>query len=495
MKGRLMRACGITLCIFLLLAGFAAAETAQIRYVVVFEGNHVPENAADMIASAGGRFVKALRGVGVAIAISDNPGFPDVLVTMPGILSVSREGSRTIEKAKTTRSHLSSPLPSDSLLEAQWNIRRVKADRAWHITSGSHNTIVAVIDSGIAWNHPDLKSNVIFAACFKSNQELGTVTCNCTYQGPGTFKCPSECPCSPYPDLEPHGTNVAGVIAAAFGGGHIVGVAPHLALASYNTAEVTAVVDGIPVIEAPDSSVWEAMLDAAERGFQVINLSLGDTINKRADAGTFDAWNIVVQAVLAQGSTIVASAGNEGVNLDRNIVHIPAQLPGVVSVAGTGIRPLPFYPQNGAFDVLSTINVVKCNAKDPAVCTVPELFTNFGESIDLVAPGGDCGPDSFFDFANFVQVCDERYLILTTDAFPLDPQCAAKANCETGYFSQIGTSFAAPHVSAAAALILDRHPHLSPQQVSEIINSTAENIGARVLFGNGMLDVFSAVNR
>ena len=48
----------------------------------------------------------------------------------------------------------------------QWDLRRVGADQAWDITTGSHDTVVAVLDTGIAYNHPDLASNVVYNACY-----------------------------------------------------------------------------------------------------------------------------------------------------------------------------------------------------------------------------------------------------------------------------------------------------------------------------------------
>ncbi len=56
------------------------------------------------------------------------------------------------------------PVPGvDDLFEAQWPLRRVKADKAWELgATGSHNTVVAVIDTGVAENHPDLAPMVTY---------------------------------------------------------------------------------------------------------------------------------------------------------------------------------------------------------------------------------------------------------------------------------------------------------------------------------------------
>ena len=156
--------------------------------------------------------------------------------------------------ATVTREQVSGPTVADQFYRSGrlWGVRRVRAERAWRSGfAGSHRTVVAVIDTGIAWNHPNLSPNVVFAACDTA--------------------APS---CLAYPSLSDHGTHVAGTIAAAFGGGGAVGIGPRLGLASYNIFE-----------DIPDcglcsytDSRWAAMIDAAARGFSVINLSLGDTL-------------------------------------------------------------------------------------------------------------------------------------------------------------------------------------------------------------------------
>lgn len=453
------------------------AATPASRFVVLFKNDQVPADAAQLVEGAGGKIVRTFPSAGIAIAESDKPDFDSVLGKSIPVDSVSFVRFRPLPGG--TSFNRGNVTPADDLFGYQWNIRRVKADKAWKITRGSHKTVVALIDTGIAWNHPDLTRNVVHAACFTS-------------AGSCAWKIPAgECPCSPYPDLDPHGTAVASVIAAAADGKGMVGVGPKLGLAGYNVFEVIAP-DGIPQLFAYDDSVWSAMFDAAERGYRVINISLGELLNRTDDKTTIAAWTRVVREVLRKNVTIVASAGNDGVKLTGQTVHIPSDLPGVISVGATGIRPEPSYPQAGSFDV-------------------PAFYSNFGKPIDLVAPGGDCGVDGLCDdFSVFPPNWFEFGILsafvcpgckFTADTSPFvgvtgfsdDPACIATASCQTDYTWFDGTSLAAPHVSAVAGLIIDRFPYFNNLFVTTILKVSAEHLGNHPHFGSGMVDAYEAV--
>lgn len=149
------------------------------------------------------------------------------------------------------------PDPPAAFFEELWGIARVNAPAAWDAgITGSLETVVAVIDTGIASNHPDVGPNLVFNACIVSTGDHTTGDC------------------TPYPSLSFHGTHVAGIVAANFGGG-VVGVGPSLGLANYNVFELIEVAPGQFAVLATFDSVWGAMIDAAEQGFDVINMSLG----------------------------------------------------------------------------------------------------------------------------------------------------------------------------------------------------------------------------
>ncbi len=404
----------------LLLMAPLMADDQSERYVVVFNANKIPQKAAQSIAAAGGELVKTFPQVGIGIVASSNPSFAESLRGVKGIHAVAIEGYHMLPDVILQESTVEDgPDPSvDTYYYAyQWDIRRVKADLALDITSGSHDTVVAVLDTRIAFNHPDLSPNVIYATCYS------------VYSS-----------CNPYPTLHWHGTHVAGTVAAAFGGGRAVGVAPNIGLASYNVFELTS---GGSVV-AYDEAIWQAMLDVVDQGFDVISMSLGSYIMRSYGAGEvayWTAWNRIADYVTRQGVVIVASAGNEGENLNGPLDHLPSDVTGVICVGASGIRPDPIFPQPDFYDVLAD-------------------YSNYGAPVTLVAPGGDYGPDGTpYPYPAVY------YLVFST--YP------------TGYAWAGGTSMAVPHVSGIAGLIRDLHPELNPHQVIVILKQTAENLGNR----------------
>lgn len=424
-----------------------SAQTGpQQRYVINFRNSGIPSDLEQTVGNAGGQLVRTLPEVGIAVAVSSNPAFADTLGGLNSVQSVGPLPYYSLPQTQIVQPALDAPTVADDLYNGGllWGINRVRADVAWAAGySGSHNTVVAVIDTGIASNHPDLAPNLVFAACFAS-----TPTCN------------------PYPSLSYHGTHVAGTVAAAFGSGRVVGVGPNLGLASYNTFEV---IPDCGVCSYSDSR-WAAMIDAASRGFEVINMSLGG-LGVFGGQGTNElaayrqAENRVANYVQSLGTVMVASAGNEELDLNGPIMHFPGDVPGIISVAATGIRPDPIYPQDGAFDVIA-------------------FYSNFGAPVTVSAPGGDCGP---------TEVCSTpNYLILSTYVVA-NPTCAATQSCAVGYAWTGGTSMASPHVAGVVGLLRDANPGLRPNQVEATIKRTAENLGDRQLFGHGMVDAAAAL--
>jgi lantibiotic leader peptide-processing serine protease len=336
-----------------------------------------------------------------------------------------------------------------------WGIDRVRAPAAWAAGhTGSRSTVVAIIDTGIATNHPDLEDNIVHADCFVSN---------------GTFATGA---CLAYPSLSDHGTHVAGTVAAAFGGGRVVGVGPNLGLASYNTFEV---IPGCGICTYSDAR-WAAMLDAANRGYDVINMSLGGLgrYGGRGSEGLalFAAMEKrVANYVTQRGTVLVASAGNSGLDLNGPFTALPSDTPGIVTVSATGIRPAPRYEAGTSTDVLA-------------------FYSNFGATVDIAAPGGDCGLDTSCDVATRPANWFE-HLVLSAVVTP-GAACAATESCPVGYGWKGGTSMAAPHVSGVAGLVRDAHPSASARQVVSIVLRSADRLGQRQEFGRGIVDAFEA---
>jgi subtilisin family serine protease len=200
----------------------ASALADADRYILLMKSNSVPQDLARKVQAAGGTLVRTLPQVGIAIVTAERADFASAIARDARVQSVGQAVAHTLPKATSRRAALEAPTAEDDLFETGelWGINRVHAPQAWAAGhTGSHDTVVAVIDTGIATNHPDLAPNVVYTACFVSTGDE------------------SNGACTPYPSYSDHGTHVAGTIAGAFGGGRIVGVAPNAALAGYNTFE------------------------------------------------------------------------------------------------------------------------------------------------------------------------------------------------------------------------------------------------------------------
>lgn len=173
--------------------------------------------------------------------------------------------------------------------ELPWGVRRVNAAAAWTKTMGE-GVRVAVVDTGIDFNHPDLKDN--YAGCY-----------NAVESGKSCM------------DDNGHGTHVSGTIAGALDGKGVVGVAPRVKLFS------------VKVLDAKGSgglvSIVKGIVWCGQNHIQVANMSLG------APIGTI-FMRLAVRYARARGVVIVAAAGNNG-----GFVASPAAYPDAIAVSAS----------------------------------------------------------------------------------------------------------------------------------------------------------------
>jgi subtilisin family serine protease len=226
-----------------------------------------------------------------------------------------------------------------------WGIQKVDAPAAWNTNTGA-GVIVAVVDTGIDYNHPDIASNVWINKGEIPNNGIdddhngyiddvrGWDFIGATYTDPQQSNNPI--------DGNGHGTHVAGTIAAVGNNGiGVVGVA-------WN-AQVMAVKGLDNSGTGIDSTLGPAILYAANNGADIISASWGSTSYSAtiADAITY-AYDL--------GAVIVVAAGN---NSEDALNFYPAALPNVITVAASD-----------PYDNLAS-------------------FSNYGSKIDVAAPGVD----------------------------------------------------------------------------------------------------------
>lgn len=241
-------------------------------------------------------------------------------------------------------------LPTTSY-KYQWDIRRIKAPQVWERLplEVQARATVAILDTGVMDNHPDLEGQIADFVATNYCQETGGPNPTPSYPKYSLWidfdHLDPDNLCTPAPKVlyEAHGTHVAGTVAARFGGGQVVGVAPGLRLAAYKVFDRYHYTDPETGEEYDDVGAWdgpifEAILDAARKGYAVINMSLGGTLDTRfrEDVAAMVAWDRVMKYANRMGTVIVASAGNSAQNANGYVVHIPSDLPTVISVSATG---------------------------------------------------------------------------------------------------------------------------------------------------------------
>ncbi|MEC0181447.1 S8 family peptidase [Paenibacillus peoriae] len=184
-------------------------------------------------------------------------------------------------------------IPNDLLFsQYQWNLPATETNRGWGLSKGSKNVTVAVVDTGVDLDHPDLKGQIL--------------------SGHNVVK-PSE---KPYDDVG-HGTHVAGIISALVNNGE--GVA---GMTWYNKVMPVKVLDKSG--SGTTYSVAEGIIWAADHGAKVINLSLG---NYAQASFLHDA----IKYAYDKDVVLVAATGND--NTERP--GYPAAYPEVFAVSAT----------------------------------------------------------------------------------------------------------------------------------------------------------------
>ena len=201
--------------------------------------------------------------------------------------------------------------------EVPWGVFRVNAAGLWNVTEGA-GVKVAVIDSGVNYNHEDLKANYVDGANYS-----GLIS--------GIFGVKFGDPM----DDNGHGTHVAGTIAAARNGKGVVGVAPKAKIYSVKVMNK----DGSGSL----SSIIIGVEWAVKNKMNIVNMSLG--------GGPYvEAMHKAVKNAVDNGVTIIAAAGN-----DSGPVNYPAKYPEVIAVSASAPNDTiaPFSSRGPEIDVMA----------------------------------------------------------------------------------------------------------------------------------------------
>lgn len=183
---------------------------------------------------------------------------------------------------------------NDPMVKDQWAIDKISAPAAWDVTTGSEKTLLAIVDTGVDYTHPDLAGRVDKGKDFINNDDDAM-------------------------DDQGHGTHCAGIAAASTNNAvGIAGMAPNVKILA------------VKVLSASGGGSYESVANgivyAADRGSHVISMSLGGGSPSQAIQ---DAINYA----RSKGSIVVAAMGNNG----RESKSYPAACEGVMAVGATDI--------------------------------------------------------------------------------------------------------------------------------------------------------------
>lgn len=269
------------------------------RKIVVFDGTLNEPARERLIANHGGVKVKDLFLINASVVLLPSKASEKALEQRPGVLRVDDDVFVSIPNpviASAKPEGKGKPAPAPQLSQVlPWGIDRVDADLVWLIGNTADPVKVAVVDTGISKDHPDLSDNLKGGVNFVFQK--GAVDPN------------------GWNDDNGHGSHVAGIVGAANNTIGVVGAAPMVDLYAVKVLDrrgsgyLSDVISGIE---------W-----AKNNGMQVINMSLGT-------ASDIQSFHDAVAAAYNAGLVVVAAAGNSGA-----AVSYPAAYPEVIAVSAT----------------------------------------------------------------------------------------------------------------------------------------------------------------
>ncbi|MFV2057960.1 MAG: S8 family serine peptidase [Thiohalomonadales bacterium] len=344
-------------------------------------------------------------------------------------------------------------VPNDTDYGRQWNLGFINLPQAWDITTGTAkngtSVIVAVIDSGVLLNHPDMVGQLVSGYDFVKdvNYSADGDGLDADPADPGDRPvCNVAAGCFMTTSSSFHGTHVAGTIAARSNDNTgIAGVSwgakimPIRVLGregfgtSFDVMQGVLYAAGLLDSQAPPTQIAD-----------IINLSLGGPIPDAFEEAIFGD-------VRAAGVIVVAAAGNESTSS-------------------------PVYP--AAYDGIISVSAVDANEH-----LAP--YSNFGSSIDVTAPGGRIllGPmnQKIVDKAIYSSLGDDS---------------SGAIRFAYGYYQ--GTSMAAPHVAGVLALMKAVNPALTPADIDAKLRAgeLTDDLGFSAKyngFGWGLINALKAV--
>jgi subtilisin family serine protease len=421
------------LLVSLVLLSLAGSAFANDSYIVLFKNDGIPADFAATVAALNGTVLRTHASGIATVSLSEENAA--ALAQDNAIADVQRNEAISLDNAVDAGSITEPALAS--YYPRQWHLRVIGADQAWAAGRfGSADVTVAVLDSGIDYTHPDLAGKVDLSRSVSFVPSDDALVASLF---PGRH---------PVTDLHYHGTHVASTISSnAF---YAAGV----------TSRTTLM--GVKVLNRFGSGDFDALLNgvlwAADHDADVINMSIQAFGGKNASGRFIGYVNRVFNYAYRNGVVVVTIAGNQNRDLDHdgNNWQGLCTIPNVICVSATG--PLSSAgPEGPWFDVDERA-----------------FYSNYGRSaVSVAAPGGTV-PGLVWGS------CSTTSLVV--------PVCRTEFRAVPAG----GTSQAAPHVAALAALVIEDLGKNNPAQVRAAIERGADDLGPQgtdPVYGKGRINI------
>jgi subtilisin family serine protease len=465
----------------ILITGAAPARVAASapagRFLIVYRDGQIPSSALGRLNGLGARLAQRHDVLAMDVVEAVSPAAREKLASDPAIAFIVPD---LVLNAHTIRSR---PFPKmtsapDALYHSPqgWAVQQVGgfgADANGFAAAGPWNTSkgngirIAILDSGVDPNHPDIAPNLALNLSEVNHAALASV-------------CDDGTPL----DQQGHGTWTASLAAGALGAntGLVAGVAPEASIlnikvlermpASPTAGDPTGCIEG----QASGLLSWflQGLEDAISNRADIISMSFGTLVDISTGDGAGDQaiFNRATQAAYNAGIVLIAAAGNDGVNLnDQRLVELPAQSRDVLAIVAA-TNPL-------------CAEDLKLGATCKAGPVSVPYYSNFGAPLNaLAAPGGSYPSGGALNpsttaatESGWVTGACSSGKPSTISGVPEDS--AHSLGCfalgHTAYVQAMGTSASAPLVAGAAALILGAHPTWKPAAVVRALRLSASS--------------------
>ena len=331
--------------------------------------------------------------------------------------------------------------------EITWNVTKVNADDVWNLGYTGNGVVVAVIDTGVNYNHVDLADHLWTDPAYPNHG--------------WDFRNNDNNPM----DDHGHGTHCSGTVAGDGTAGSQTGMAPNAQIMCLKVLDS----DG----GGSESYAWNAIQFAITNGADVLSMSIGWTQTMNPNRIT---WRNMMNTVLAAGIPASVAAGNEG---DKQYIYpIPN------NVRTPGDCPPPWlHPDQTLIGGISSVICIGA--------------TNSGDGI---AGFSGRGPSTWGTISGFndYPYSPEMGLIRPDIVAPGVNIKSLAYNSNYGYASGWnGTSMATPCAAGVMALMLSKNPNLLPAQIDQILEETAYVLWSSKsnTFGSGRVDALAAINQ